>query len=546
MPIFDTSAFFRQFLYDEKNPLLFNHGFFVFFFVAFMTLYYVFREKIVIRRYLFCFFSLYFFYKASGSFVLLVILSAIVDFFLSNAIFKTKKINTKKLLLFFSILFNLGMLIYFKYTNFFISLSNDVLKAGFHPLNILLPVGISFYTFENISYTMDVYRGELKPVKKFSEYLLFLSFFPKLVMGPIVRAHDFIPQINQPYVQNQKDFSDGFYLIITGLFKKLIISDYLTLNYVDMIFDAPERYSGIESLFAVYGYAAVIYCDFSGYSDVALGIGRWLGFKLPVNFNSPYQSLNITDFWRRWHISLSSWLRDYLYIPLGGNRKGSIGTFVFIGIFFLSAFLILTNSLHYGLTWSLVVCLLLLLIFLIPPILERKKGGLPANFNLLTTMFLGGLWHGASLNFIFWGALHGIGLGIHKCWILLIGKKSEVFSGSRWYNLLMGLVTFHFVCFCWIFFKASDFDTATAMILQIQSGWSVSVTTAFLSAYSLVLIMLVLAVVTHLTRETWIEKIKQKLTSKPVWFFVLILFLFLLAYGYIKSEEQVMPIYLQF
>ena len=184
-----------------------------------------------------------------------------------------------------------------------------------------MPVGISFYTFENLSYTIDVYRGQFEPAKKFTDYLLFLSFFPKLVMGPIVRAHDFVPQINKPYAISENDFAKGFYLILSGLFKKLVISDFITLNFVNYIFDDPSRYTGLENLFAVYGYAAVIYCDFSGYSDVAIGIAKWLGFTIPANFRSPYQSKNITEFWRRWHISLSSWLRDYLYIPLGGKRK---------------------------------------------------------------------------------------------------------------------------------------------------------------------------------------------------------------------------------
>lgn len=299
MPSFDTQAFFEQFLYDPKNPLLFNNGFFVFFFALFITLYYTFRNNFAVRRYIFCFFSLYFFYKASGFFVVFVILSAIVDFVLSNAIYRQKDKRRKKLLLLCSIIFNLGLLFYFKYTNFFIETFNNLLSANFHPLNILLPVGISFYTFENLSYTIDVYRGQFEPARKFSDYLLFLSFFPKLVMGPIVRAHDFVPQINKPFAITESDFAKGFYLIVSGLFKKLIISDYITLNFVNYIFDDPSRYTGLENLFAVYGYAVIIYCDFSGYSDVAIGIAKWLGFTIPANFKSPYQSKNITEFWRR-------------------------------------------------------------------------------------------------------------------------------------------------------------------------------------------------------------------------------------------------------
>ena len=236
-PTFDIKVFLQQFLYDEKNPLLFNNGFFVYLFLAFMVLYFVFRNDFRVRTNIFCLFSLYFFYKASGYFVVLVILSAMMDFILSNAIYKQQDKARKKVLLTISIVFNLSLLFYFKYTNFFIDMLNSGFNAHINFLNIILPIGISFYTFENISYTVDVYRGEFVPAKKFNEYLLFLSFFPKLVMGPIVRAKDFVPQIRQPYFITKEDFSIGFWLILTGLFKKLIISDYITLNYINYIFD---------------------------------------------------------------------------------------------------------------------------------------------------------------------------------------------------------------------------------------------------------------------------------------------------------------------
>ena len=213
---FDWNAFLQQFLYDSKNPLLFNNGFFVYFFTLFILLFFALRNHHKARRYVFCIFSLYFFYKASGWFVGLVLVSAVVDFFLSNAIYREKSQSRKKFLLVLSILFNLGMLFYFKYTDFFIEISNSLFDTNFNPLNLILPIGISFYTFENLSYTVDVYRGEFKPANKFSDYLLFLAFFPKLMMGPIVRAHDFVPQINEPYVISERDFAKGFFLIISG------------------------------------------------------------------------------------------------------------------------------------------------------------------------------------------------------------------------------------------------------------------------------------------------------------------------------------------
>ncbi len=546
MPLFELDAFWKQFLYDKDNPLLFNNGFFVFFFAIFIALYYSFRNNFKVRRYIFCFFSLYFFYKASGYFVGLVILSAIVDFVLSNAIFRQTNKVKKKALLICSIIFNLGLLFYFKYTNFFISVSNDLFHAGFNPLNILLPVGISFYTFENLSYTIDVYRGQFEPAKKFSDYLLFLSFFPKLVMGPIVRAHDFVPQINKPYVITDNDFAKGFYLIISGLFKKLVISDFITLNFVNYIFDDPSRYTGLENLFAVYGYAVVIYCDFSGYSDVAIGIAKWLGFTIPTNFLSPYQSKNITEFWRRWHISLSSWLKDYLYIPLGGNRKSSVGTWIFSLLFFAGVFL--AGQHLFGMEWWQAVLLSagILLIFLLPAIIAREKKGVAANMNLLTTMLLGGFWHGASWNFIIWGSLHGISLAIHKIWMLLTGRAFKNVKNSWWYNALAILLTFHFVCFCWVFFKAADFDTALAMLHQIGYDFTLSVWPAFANNYWPVLVMMGLAYMLHAIPDDYADRVINRFRRIPLPAYIAVFFVFVVLYGYFKSAEPVMPIYLQF
>jgi len=546
MPSFDIQSFLEQFLYDPKNPLLFNNGFFVFFFAIFIALYYRFRNNYKVRRYIFCFFSLYFFYKASGVFVVFVILSAIVDFVLSNAIFRQQDKRKKKLLLLCSIIFNLGLLFYFKYTNFFISTFNSLLDTGFNPLNILLPVGISFYTFENLSYTIDVYRGHFEPAKKFSDYLLFLSFFPKLVMGPIVRAHDFVPQINKPYNITETDFAKGFYLIISGLFKKLIISDYITLNFVNYIFDDPSRYTGLENLFAVYGYAVVIYCDFSGYSDVAIGIARWLGFTIPPNFRSPYQSKNITEFWRRWHISLSSWLRDYLYIPLGGNKKGSLATWLFSGLFFAGIFT--AGIIGLKLSWfvSLGITAAILLLFLLPAIIKKERSGITTNLNLLTTMLLGGFWHGASWNFIIWGAMHGISLAIHKVWMIITGKAFEKINGRWWYNAIATLITFHFVCFCWVFFKAGTLEDASNMIYQITHDLKFNVWNAFFNNYRPVIIMIALAFLLHAIPDDYADKIIGRFHRVPMPVYIALFFVFVIVYGFFKSAEPVMPIYLQF
>ena len=543
---FDWNAFLQQFLYDSKNPLLFNNGFFVYFFTLFILLFFALRNHHKARRYVFCIFSLYFFYKASGWFVGLVLISAVVDFFLSNAIYREKSQSRKKFLLVLSILFNLGMLFYFKYTDFFIEISNSLFDTNFNPLNLILPIGISFYTFENLSYTVDVYRGEFKPANKFSDYLLFLAFFPKLMMGPIVRAHDFVPQINEPYVISERDFAKGFFLIISGLIKKLVISDYITLNMVDYMFDNPALHTGVENLMAVYGYAMVIYCDFSGYSEIAIGIALWLGFKIPPNFMSPYQSLNITEFWRRWHISLSTWLKDYLYIPLGGNRNFSVASFIFVGGFLVGSFIMGVELFHLSNLWAAVVSAVLLLIFIIPALITRKTSGIAANFNLLTTMLLGGFWHGASWNFIIWGAIHGVGLGIHKIWMLLTDKSLSSLNQSRIYKVISGILTFHFVCFAWIFFKAEDLEIAKTMIYQIFNNFDISVFGPFYDNYKGVVWMILAAMVLHLVPDNLADKVIARTKTIPIVVYILVFFLFLILYGYFKSAEQVMPIYLQF
>ena len=543
---FDWNAFLQQFLYDSKNPLLFNNGFFVYFFTLFILLFFALRNHHKARRYVFCIFSLYFFYKASGWFVGLVLVSAVVDFFLSNAIYREKSQSRKKILLVLSILFNLGMLFYFKYTDFFIEISNSLFDTSFNPLNLILPIGISFYTFENLSYTVDVYRGEFKPANKFSDYLLFLAFFPKLMMGPIVRAHDFVPQINEPYVISERDFAKGFFLIISGLIKKLVISDYITLNMVDYMFDNPALHTGVENLMAVYGYAMVIYCDFSGYSEIAIGIALWLGFKIPPNFMSPYQSLNITEFWRRWHISLSTWLKDYLYIPLGGNRNFSVASFIFVGGFLVGSFIMGVELFHLSNLWAAVISAVLLLIFIIPALITKKTSGIAANFNLLTTMLLGGFWHGASWNFIIWGAIHGVGLGIHKIWMLLTDKSFAAFNQSRFYKIISGILTFHFVCFAWIFFKAEDLEIAKEMIYQIFNNFDISVFGPFYDNYKGVVWMILVAMVLHLIPDNLADKVIARTKTIPMVVYILVFFLFLILYGYFKSAEQVMPIYLQF
>ena len=489
----DFKKIIEELSYNPKEPLLFNSGFFIWFFAFFIIVYSIAAKYRNARVITFVIFSLYFFYKASGWFVGLVIFSAIVDFILSNLIYKTVDPTKKKLLLINSVTLKLGMLFYFKYTNFFIHLYNDFSHGSMHPLNLILPVGISFYTFENLSYTVDVYRGHFKPVTRFIDYLYFLSFFPKLMMGPIVRAADFLPQLNKEYFVSKEDFATGFYLIFSGLFKKIVISDFINVNFVGYIFDDPSKHTGLECLLGVYGYALVIYCDFSGYSDMAIGIARWCGFKIPANFNSPYQSSTITEFWRRWHISLSSWLRDYLYIPLGGNRKGKVRQYV----------------------------------------------------NLFITMLLGGFWHGANWNFIIWGGMHGAALSVDKVksWI---AEKLKINTSTFILKTIGILVTFNFVCFCWIFFRSNSFDDSQSMLHQIFYNFDGSVWKELFINYKNVFLIMLLGFILHFVSRRQEDSIKLFLEKLPLVGYLIIGFIMFCIFIQIKTAEPVMPVYLQF
>ncbi len=483
---------FALLVYNPDDRLLFNSGFFLYFLLLFFVGYYALRNHANSRIAFVSLFSLYFFYKACGWYVGLVILAAIVDFNLSTIIYKSRHSLKRKSLLIFSLILNLGLLGYFKYTDFFIGILNDIQNKDIQPFKLILPVGISFYTFENISYTIDIYRRSCKPVKRFMDYLYFLSFFPKLMMGPIVRAADFIPQIRKPVWLNSEDVTKGLFLILTGCFKKVVISDYLSTHLVNGVFDDPLRYSGLECLMAVYGYALVIYCDFSGYSDMAIGIAKWMGIDVNINFNAPYQSKSITEFWRRWHISLSSWLRDYLYISMGGNRKGKFRTY----------------------------------------------------FNLFVTMVIGGFWHGASWNFIFWGAAHGIILAIEKLW--KDNKNPTTVQSGILIRILQTIITFHIVCALWVFFKAETFTIALAMFEQIFKGIDIAIFPAFWTAYKTSIFVLVGGIILHALPIKWNDLIISH-TSKLHWSFKMLSMTIVLAlFYYFNSAGQVLPIYLQF
>lgn len=347
--------------------------------------------------------------------------SSTADFWLAKKIHEANDPRQRKAWLLGTVILNLGVLGFFKYFNFGVDSASAALQAlGVHvpeiSLRVALPVGISFFTFESMSYVIDVYRRELEPQKSYAEYLSFVAFFPHLVAGPIVRPRDLLPQLAGTPRFSALEASEGLFLIAVGLSKKIIIGDYLALNLIDRVFDAPLMYSSLEVYAAVVGYALQIYCDFSGYTDIAIGSALLLGVRFPLNFNSPYKAHNIVDFWRRWHISLSTWLRDYLYIPLGGNRRGRGRTY----------------------------------------------------FNLMATMVLGGLWHGAAWTFVAWGFLHGAALALTKWWQERRGEKPRAAPhplAPR--HVLSVFLTFHLVCAGWVFFRAETFENARLVFAQL-------------------------------------------------------------------------------
>jgi D-alanyl-lipoteichoic acid acyltransferase DltB (MBOAT superfamily) len=353
-----------------------------------------------------------------------------------------------------SMVIDLALLCYFKYTNFFFGSISQIIGNNFQPWDIFLPVGISFFTFQSLSYTIDIFRGELKPVRSFLDYAFYVSFFPQLVAGPIVRARDFLPQIRRVPQVTSEMMARGVWFVAIGLVKKCVISDYISLNFVDRVFDDPSLYSGVENLLGIYGYTLQIYCDFSGYSDMAIGIALLLGFRFPQNFNTPYISASVSEFWHRWHMSFSTWIRDYIYISMGGNRKGKIRTYI----------------------------------------------------NLIVTMLIGGLWHGASLNFVVWGGMHGLALACHKF------LRTEVLHHDRHY-LSQGirrvgavLLTFHFLCFTYIFFRNVSFDKSVLMIQQMLFNMHWELLPGVISGYTYVMLLILLGYVAHFIPKTWKEK----------------------------------------
>ncbi len=482
--------------YDATQPLIFSSGLFLFLFAGFLMIYSALRRATTARILYVVLFSLYFYYKSSGIYFLLLIFAATSDYWIARVIHILRRPWLRRTMVALSVAVNLGMLGYFKYTNFLVDITNNLLGEGFLQFqNIFLPVGISFFVFQSMSYTIDIYRRELKPLDSWLEYLFYLSFFPQLVAGPIVRARDFIPQIRRNPVISREMFGAGLFLILCGLVKKAIISDYISLNFVDRIFDEPLLYSGVECLAGIYAYALQIYCDFSGYSDMAIGIALLLGFRFPRNFDAPYRSATITEFWRRWHISLSSWLRDYLYISLGGNRKGRLRTYI----------------------------------------------------NLIITMLLGGLWHGAAIRFLLWGGLHGVALALHKLWMQRFPRAKALGKQMHWWNRIPGILfTFHIVCLGWLLFRAESMQTVSLMLHQIFYNFNGAMLEQVVAGYAGVFALLAAGYLLHLMPDAVDNAAWRAVTWLPMSLQVVLTVVVIWCVMQIKSSDIQPFIYFQF
>ncbi len=454
----------REFmLYSTKEPWFFTEFSFLFTFGIFLFFYALLFTQNALRKIYLIAFSLFFYYKSSGPFLALFVFQIVVDFLFARRIERSEG-NSKQIWMSVAVLFSLSFLLYFKYPNFLLENTNWLLLTHFEPVDLFLPIGISFYTFQSISYIVDVYRCEIRSSKSFLDYAFYMTFFPHLVAGPIVRAKDFLGQINSPENLDARRYKESLFRIVIGLIKKLLIADYLG-KYVDMVFENPAFYTGGENLLGALAYSFQIYFDFSGYSDMAIGLALLLGYRLKENFENPYGSSNVTEFWRKWHISLSTWLRDYVYIPLGGNRKGTLNTYLF----------------------------------------------------LLITMLVGGFWHGASWQFVCWGAAHGLALALHKA----IHKH---LPEGKWIDLIGGIFTFSFVTFCWIFFRARDFDTALLMLNQMASATSETDFVGFWFSRNELAILLVALLSWTLIPGNWKLKLFEGIFYVPsfFWFFILL------------------------
>ncbi len=553
------------------DKLIFTVSGFWYFFLVVLIFLSLTKNKVALRNAFLFIASIFFYSQTSGWFVLLLLFSTLADYVIGWIMHNSKGVS-RKLLLILSILINLGLLGFFKYAYFFASASadlfgttweavvpgaqwlNDNLGTSIRVKDIILPVGISFYTFQTLSYSIDLFKKKIKPIKSILDFGFYVTFFPQLVAGPIVRAVEFIPQLHKPYDISNKEFKHAIWWILAGLTKKIVFADYIATNLVDKVFELPSSYSGFEVILALYGYSLQVFADFSGYSDIAIGVALLMGFRLPINFRSPYKARNVGEFWQRWHISLSTWLRDYLYIPMGGNRNATL----FTSIFAFSLVLFASIALKSESTFLIGTGILLLsygFSFMFPAWSRTAA----TSMNLFATMVIGGLWHGASWNFILWGALNGLGLMTFKfCKDLLPWSKIEAW----WARAIGVILTFNFITITRIWFRSGSFSgeddvygehdvltewfTANDLVNQILYNFNLNTVLDVISTNSIVLAVMGLGFTLHMVPENLSTRFIDRFTNlhtMTIWTITCVLAVILWLVG--ASDPQPF-IYFQF
>ena len=616
--------FERLFSFNSEHPLLFTQFDFWAFFLLVYALFCIIigigeqkrnsssisqTRRLWRNGYLFLI-SLFFYFKTSGIFVILLVVSTFLGYLLGIA-FDSPKLKDnpnrqglRKITLIAGVIANLGMLCFFKYAYFFTDIFNTIASTHYSIANIiLLPVGISFYTFQNISYIVDVYKGKVRHADNVLDFGFYTTFFPALVAGPIIRADQFIPQLYKPFHLSRRQFGIAVFWILNGLFKKIVLSDYLAVTFVDRVFDNPTLYTSFENFSALIIYSLQVYADFSGYTDIAIGEAMMMGFYLPMNFNSPYKATNPAGFWKRWHMSLSNWLKDYLYIPLGGNRKGTLGTYLILGVM-LTVVALMAKTAWVTITICGVVTLLVAIYAFIPS--HRKEFN--TNMNNFDTMLLGGMWHGASFNFITWGALNGGGILVYKWWkkcppltrlitlgtltILLFLLRSLI--GGALLNMLCFAImviaiivtllelprllklqsanstlhltlytiwntflTFVFISFTRLFFRSGSnlnpaeaneiaWRTATQMVDRIGGHWNIQQIPEIVFHYSSVFLLFLAGMIIHLLPDRFKRRYRIWFASIPIpMMAVVVVFIIFIIYQFITADLQPF-IYFQF
>ena len=515
------------FLFSEDYPLIFTQAnFWIFFAVAYLIFALVYKKIKLRNAYLFLA-SLFFYYKTSGLFIGILIFSTLVDFFIGRTIYKSEHQWKRKMLVTISVFINLSVLCYFKYAYFFTDSFNALFHTNLEVFNwlahwgngfanqnyftvdkIILPVGISFYTFQTISYSVDIYRKKTVPLKSILDFGFYVSFFPQLVAGPIVRAESFVPQIEKPTKLTKTDFDTGTFMILKGLIKKMLFADFIAMHFMDRVFDAPDMFSGFTNIMAMIGYSLQIYGDFSGYTDIAIGLALLMGFKLPINFNSPYKAINTGEFWKRWHISLSTWLKDYLYIPLGGNRNGTLASYLILAIILLGCMLAF-GSFYI----NLIILLIVLTVYLAALFSASVRKHINTNINIMLTMLIGGLWHGASWKFVIWGGLNGLGILVYKYW----RKISPYEKLSSWpIRAWKILITFTFITFTRVYFRGEDMERIAKWYYQVANNMDWENALAVLLHYQVVFWVMLVGYISHWLPSSLKGKIIDLYSQSPM------------------------------